>query len=218
MDAERFDSLTRVLARRAPRRVALRSGVGLAATLLGVVGLRSSEAASTSAERYTAVRQYAVTGKTSDAGFALKGLLTEIEATAGFIDYSVVDVANGALLTISVFADQKSSAAAAALEYKWIAKTPLNSSQINRRTSRDRSSAIPIWSSAARAAPARRIRAVRTNSSAARPRDRRQAVGHVHHSGVDLRRTRNAHPAVNHSPSGADQNACAAYKNASPTD
>ena len=77
MDAERFDSLTRVLAKRGPRRMALKSGVGIAATMLGVVGLRSSDAAATPAGRYTTARQYVPMGKISDAGFALKGFLTE---------------------------------------------------------------------------------------------------------------------------------------------
>jgi hypothetical protein len=48
--------------------------------------------------------------------------LTEIEATAGFIDYSVVDAGGGVLLTISVFADQTSVEAGAKLESAWIAK------------------------------------------------------------------------------------------------
>src|SRR6476469_4921995 len=118
MDAERFDSFARVLA---TRRTALRGGAGIAAALLGIVGLRSAtDAASSSLGRHTVVRRYVLSGKASDAGKALKGLLASIEQAPGFVDYSVVDSGGGTLMTVLVFTDKTSAAAAAQLETDWI--------------------------------------------------------------------------------------------------
>jgi hypothetical protein len=123
MDAERFDAFARILATRAPRRTALRGGAGVAAALLGIVGLRSStEAANSGLGRHTVVRRYALSGKASDAGNALKKLLPSIEKAPGFIDYSVVDAGGGQLMTVLVFTDKASAAAAAQLEKDWIAQ------------------------------------------------------------------------------------------------
>ena len=122
MDAERFDSLARVLARRTPRRAALRSGAGFAATLLGVAGLQAADAVDAPRGRYTAVRTYAISGQPGDAQKALKGLLPSIEKTPGFVDYTVVDAGHDELVTVSTFSNEKASAAAAKLESDWIAK------------------------------------------------------------------------------------------------
>ena len=108
MDAERFDSLARVLAAKTPRRAIFRGGAGFGAAWLGLVKLRPSSAASAvQLGRHTLIRQYAVTGKVSDARKALKGLVAEIEKAPGFVDYSVVDAGNGVLVTISIFNDHE---------------------------------------------------------------------------------------------------------------
>lgn len=123
MDAERFDSLARVLAAKTPRRAVFRGGAGLGAAWLGLAKLRPSSAAtSPQLGRYTLIQQYAVTGKVSDARKALKGLVSEIEKAPGFIDYSVVDAGNGALVTIAVFTGQSTASDAAKLEANWIKK------------------------------------------------------------------------------------------------
>lgn len=123
MDAERFDSLARVLAAKTPRRALFRGGAGFAAGWLGVARLRAADAAATPPlGHHTLVRQYALTGKVSDARKALKNLVAEIEKSPGFVSYEVVDAGNGVIATISIFNDQGSSAAAAQLEASYIKK------------------------------------------------------------------------------------------------
>ena len=92
---ERFDSFARALA---TRRTALRGGAGIAAALLGIVGLRSANGRRhvRRSANIRSVRRYALSGKASDAGKALKGsLVSSIEYAPGFVDYSVVDSGGG---------------------------------------------------------------------------------------------------------------------------
>ena len=82
----------------------------------------ATDAASSGLGRHTVVRRYALSGKASDAGKTLEGLLPSIEKAPGFVDYSVVDAGGGRLMTVLVFTDRASAAVAAQLETDWIAK------------------------------------------------------------------------------------------------
>lgn len=122
MDAERFDLLTRAMAAKSPRRTALRGGLGLAAAVLGLSALRPASAVEPAGRRHTAVRRYPSAGKPEAVAASLKGLLPEMEKSAGFVDWSVVDAGAGVIVTVSVFSSKKDAEGAAKLEVDWIAE------------------------------------------------------------------------------------------------
>lgn len=118
MEPQRFDAITRSFATRFSRRSAMRhGGAGLAATLLGVVGVRSLDARQATSASYTVIRKYSLSGSSQEVLQGLNsGFLPLIRQADGFVEYSVVTSADNSLTTITVFESQAQLESAAQSE------------------------------------------------------------------------------------------------------
>jgi hypothetical protein len=123
MESNRFDSLTKALAMRMPRRSMLKKTAGVASLALAAGHLRSTvaqDAGTTATDRFISVRRYSTSSSIQEATEGLRGIISVMESSPGFISYDLVDAGNGEILAISTFLDQSSAVAAAQQEDSWI--------------------------------------------------------------------------------------------------
>jgi hypothetical protein len=126
MEPNRFDALAKSFSTRISRRSAMRhTGVGLAATMLAAVGLRSSSAVASQADTnwYTVIRRYSLSGSPDQVEQELNnGFLPIIRQAAGYVSYSVVSSADNTLTSITVFESEAQLEAAGQAEADWVSQ------------------------------------------------------------------------------------------------
>ncbi|MGI8485400.1 MAG: antibiotic biosynthesis monooxygenase [Thermomicrobiales bacterium] len=129
MEADRFDTIAKTLAMKLSRRSTMRrGGIGIAATMLAAVGLRSATASTTAATAqqsnftgYSVIRRYALSGSTDAVQQVLAtGFVPIIQQEKGYVSYSVVVSPNNVLTTITVFESQAELEAASQSEATWV--------------------------------------------------------------------------------------------------
>ncbi len=124
MDPRRFDRLTQSLSGRANRRSMFKlGGAGLAATVLGSLGLGSASARQAGGAPFTVIRTYKLEGTYDQVTQAINsGYLPTLQQEPGYLGYSLVTTSETEITTIATFASQADYDNASADEGDWVAQ------------------------------------------------------------------------------------------------
>jgi hypothetical protein len=124
MNPNRFDSLTRSISTRANRRSIFKlGGAGLAATMLGSLGLAPATARQAGGTPYTVIRSYKLEGTYDQVTQAINsGYLPSLQQEPGFLTYSLVSTSETEITTIATFASQADYDNASGDEAQWVSE------------------------------------------------------------------------------------------------